>query len=502
MDYFNDPRKEASMAESINQARKEVQSAFDAALRWAETSENPSFGDFEQGLWSLLLALGRALVVLFLAHRVQRPRPTEYRYEGKQYRLDGERVSDLGTFFGKVAFSRPVGRRPDDGRAACDLPVDRELGLCSGFSLGVVTRVPWLAAQMAFASVRSTFQEIYEWAPSPRAVLRMVDAVGEHGRPFMEEAPAPEGDGEILVIQVDARGAPMISEEEHELRCRPHEGPSETSTSRQHRRQRRQARTRPRRTKGKKSKNSKCAVVGVLYTLKRTAKGVEGPINKRVYATFEGHEALFIWLRREADKRGYPRKRTVFLADGSEHIWQRQKRYFPEAEACVDWYHVVEYIWGAGECMFAEGSPELRAWVARQARSLRRGATKAVLDELRTMRRGIPKTGPGNKGKRKRLDDTIRYFQNNHGRMIYRELLRDDLDIGSGAVEGAVRNLIGMRLDGPGMRWSRQRSEMHLRCILLNGQWHEFCRYLATGRRVKLAAKPVPTIAHNAKKVA
>jgi hypothetical protein len=492
------------MAQSINEARKEVQSAFDAALRWAGTSEDPSFSDFEQGLWSRLLALGRALVVLFLTHRAQRPRPTEYRYEGKEYHLDGERVSDLGTLYGKVPFSRAVGRRVDDRRAACDLPVDRELGLCSGFSLGVVTGVTRLAVQMAFASVRSTFKEIYEWAPSPRAVLRMVDAVGEHGRRFMEKAPAPDGDGEILVIQVDARGAPMISEEEKERRCRPHERPDSTSTVRRHRRQLRKARIRPRRTKGKKSKNSKAAVVGIIYTLKRTTKGVEGPINKRVYATFEGHEALFIWLRREADKRGYPRKRTVFLADGSDHIWERQKRYFPEAQGCIDWYHLVEYLWGAGECLYPEGSPELCAWVARQARLLRRGATKAVLDGLRDMRCGIPKTGPGNKGKRKRLDDTIRYFQNNYSRMIYRELLRDDLDIGSGAVEGAVRNLIGMRLDGPGMRWSRQRSEMvlHLRCIFLNGQWAEFCRYLATGRRVKLAGKPVPTIAHNAKKAA
>jgi len=47
--------------------------------------------------------------------------------------------------------------------------------------------------------------------------------------------------------------------------------------------------------------------------------------------------------------------------------------------------------------------------------------------------------------------------------------------IRSQAVEGAVRNLVGMRLDGPGMRWSRDRAEhvLHLRCILLNGQWDQ-----------------------------
>ena len=39
-----------------------------------------------------------------------------------------------------------------------------------------------------------------------------------------------------------------------------------------------------RRTKGNKSKNAKVAVVGVLYTLKRTEKEFEGPIGKRVMA--------------------------------------------------------------------------------------------------------------------------------------------------------------------------------------------------------------------------
>ena len=48
-----------------------------------------------------------------------------------------------------------------------DLPIDRELGLCSGFTLGVVTGVARLAAQMAFASVRQTWREVYGWAPAP-----------------------------------------------------------------------------------------------------------------------------------------------------------------------------------------------------------------------------------------------------------------------------------------------------------------------------------------------
>jgi hypothetical protein len=492
------------MSLSIEQARKEVQSAFAEVMGLVDTPEPRAFAAFESRLWTAMLGLGRALVGLFLVRQAERPRPVEYRHEGRLYRLEDRRTSALGTRFGKVRFERPVGRDPEDRSSVADLPVDRELKLCSGFSLGVVVGITRLTAQMAFKVARDTYRDVYEWTPSPRAVLRMVDAVGERAREFLEQMAAPEDDGEVLFIQVDGRGAPMISEAEHERRSRPHEPRKAGSTRRKRRRLRRKERPKVRRTKGKKSKNAKVAVVGVLYTLQRTPDGIEGPIHKRIYATFESHRALFMWLRREADKRGYGRKRTVFLGDGSEHIWRLQQEYFPLAEACIDWYHVVEYLWSGGEAVHQEGSAELRAWVACQSRRLRLGSTGAVLAELRRRRAEIAKTGPGTKGKRKRLDQTIKYLVDNRSRLIYEKLRRDDLDIGSGAVEGAVRNLVGMRLDGPGMRWSRQRSEriLHLRCILLNEQWDEFAQYLARGRPVTLAAKPAPTIPHTAKKAA
>ncbi len=75
----------------------------------------------------------------------------------------------------------------------------------------------------------------------------------------------------------------------------------------------------------------------------------------------------------------------------------------------------------------------------------------------------------------------------------------NDLDIATGAVEGAVRNLVGLRLDGPGIRWGRERSElvMHLRCILLNGQWDDFRRLLEHSR-LKLAPQSAPGRPHDA----
>lgn len=100
-----------------------------------------------------------------------------------------------------------------------------------------------------------------------------------------------------------------------------------------------------------------------------------------------------------------------------------------------------------------------------------------------------------------RLVKTIKSCPTHQHRLRYAALRRDDLDLGTGAVEGAVRNLLGLRLDGPGMRWSRQRSErvLHLRCILLNGQWPQFVDHLESKGQLKLRSQPEAATPHLAK---
>lgn len=489
------------MASNLEQARNDVQAAFEAVRQLVDNDDPRELFEAEQETWTRLLALGRSLMALFLLRQASRPRAAEYLRDGVRFVVMPEaRSSEIGTRFGKVAFTRPVGRRNGRRKGACDLPVDRELGLCGGFSLGVVVGITRLCAQMAFAAARETFAQACEWMPSPRALLRMVDAVGDKARAFLESVAPPADDGEVLVVQVDGRGAPMINEREYKRRRQPRSA-DHPVLGRHARRQRRRTWSKKRRTKGKKSKNAKVAVVGVLYTLRPTLDGMEGPIAKRVYATFESHEALFIWLRREADKRGYGKKQTIFLADGCQHIWRLQQKYFPDAEACIDWFHVVEKVWAAGECLYGDGSSELRDWVAKQTARLRRDSAHLVLHELRGQLAAVPRTGPGSKGKRKRLRAVIRYFEKHLPRMNYGSLRRRDLDIATGAAEGAVRNLIAVRLDGPGMRWGRGRAEyvLHLRCILVNGLWNDFVSHLADAGDLTLAAQPQQARPYTAK---
>jgi len=139
--------------------------------------------------------------------------------------------------------------------------------------------------------------------------------------------------------------------------------------------------------------------------------------------------------------------------------------------------------------------------VNEQKKRLRSGSFDALMTELQVALEDTPLTGPGNKYRREVLAKTINHFDKNRRRMRYQRLRRLDLDIATGVVEGAVRHIVGMRFDGPGMRWGLDRLErlLHLRCILVNGQWDDFEKHLAAKQQLRLAAQPLPARTHDAK---
>jgi len=445
---------------SIDAARRGVEAALTDVRALADAADPDDVHGLEAALWPALLALGRALLALVLARRAPTGRARRGRGDGQ-----------LATRFGKVA-------------VACGAPLPR--GCAGGVTRGVAAELLHLCAHAPFATARRLFARFCGAAPGVRTTLRLVDAAGARAAAWLATAPPPalEPD-DVLVLQVDGRGAPMLRPPELARRCGPRDRPRARAA-------------RVRRTKGCKAKNSKLAVVGVLYVLRRRARdGRRVPVHKRLVATFAGHAALFDRLAAEARRWGYGARRTVFLADGSDHIWRLQQQHFPDAEPCVDWYHVAEKLWDAGGGAYAEGSAALRAWVAAQARHLRTGGLAQVLGELARRAAAVARTGPGTRGKRDRFAAATRYLTVHAARLPYAALERDGLDLGTGAVEGAVRQLVALRLDGPGMRWGRDRAEavVQLRCVVLNGLWDAF---VASWRDapLELAPRPAPARAY------
>jgi len=318
-------------------------------------------------------------------------------------------------------------------------------------------------------------------APSTEVIEKMVLGMGRHTAAFVEQAPAPEDDGEVLVIQLDGKGAPTATERELSRR-RKKRGRRKPAGSARHRGRQRRARhpRQPRRKKGDKSKNARMATMVVMYTLRRVGtRRLEGPLNVRHYASFAGKRHAFEVARRWADKRGFADdsgKLVQVLTDGDCDLRALCVEHFPNAEHTVDFYHVLEYVHQAGECFMAEGSKQLAAWFDDKRQQLLNDQAQSIVAELRQRLLAIPKTGPGNKGRRARLQQALFYIERRLPNIRYGSLRRRDLEIGTGAVEGAVKRIIAQRCDHGGMRWIRERVEavVQLRCIEINGQWDDF----------------------------
>ena len=105
---------------------------------------------------------------------------------------------------------------------------------------------------------------------------------------------------------------------------------------------------------------------------------------------------------------------------------------------------------------------------------LRRAAT--LVKRLQTLLKQVPMHGPGTKGRRQALKKLIGYLKPRLKMMQYRKWISEDLVIASGQVEGAVRHVVGERMDWPACvgYLNVPKALLHLRCIELNGDWENF----------------------------
>ena len=491
----------------------EAKAAFDDLLTYCVTCDAP-FWLFEKQLLVRVAVLGCCLIRLFLTARHERLDVRPYLQNGAYRPGDPYAERTLKTFYGEVTYGRQYFMARWGGGGL--FPLDRVLGLTRDrLTPWVMQWVARLATRMSFKAARLTCKAVLNWAPATETIEQVVLGMGREAAPFMRQLPAsspqhPEGD--VLVIEVDGKCPATATEEELAKRRgkrRPrHERSCTCGCQRPRGRTRRERRgSKKRRKRGDKSKNGREAVVVVMYTLKRSADGqLHGPRNKKLYATFAGRKAAAQWARAEATKRGFgpdTTKTVQIVLDGAKSLKGSLKLLFPKAIFTLDVCHVVEKLWALGRHYHKEGSTELAAWVEELKELVYGGHTKTLLKHLRRLRSEVPTRGPGTKGRRRALTKLIGYVQPRQRMMRYAHWMDQDLVIATGQVEGAVRHLVGERLDCSGMRWVRGKAEavLHLRCIELNGDWETFEAWfhrqtqnrLVKGERYKvLTNKPLP----------
>jgi hypothetical protein len=184
------------------------------------------------------------------------------------------------------------------------------------------------------------------------------------------------------------------------------------------------------------------------------------------YVTGLEEAQTFGWrLWDEALRRGVLTcEEVVVLGDGAHWIWNIAATHFPRATQIVDWYHASEYLWNAASAIWGESSPQRAAWAHGQLEALWAGKVAEVVRELEQWReRG------------EAVAVALSYYTTHQGRMDYASYRARGLQIGSGSVESACKQLVSARLKQAGMIWDAAGAEAvaAVRAWLKSERWEE-----------------------------
>ena len=486
--------------------RQQIHQRLDEIIAYCLHDSGPmSFLEFEKTLLGHLHALGCLLIQLFLRACHARLDLMTWT-QARGYRVaDADAERTLQTSCGEVTYARAY-LVPRRGGGPGVHPLDVALGLTrDGYSPLIIGWFCRLATRVSFHLASDLGAMFLGAAPPASAIEEWVLGLARPASEFLSDGPLPEGDGEVLVIEIDGKAVPTATEQELARRRGPRAHHPCGCRCQRHRGRANRKRRGPkeRRKKGDKSKNGRSATLVVMYTLRRGTDGrLHGPINKQVFGTFGPRKSALEWARAQATRRGFPPatdKVVQIVFDGETCLEQGCRELFRGAILTLDLRHAQEKLWEVGRLFHREGSAELTRWVGELEGLLYKGHARTLVRRLEQEYRGVSPHGPGTKQKRKVLSAVIGYLGARVKLMDYGRWREADLVIASGVVEGAARYVVGERLDSSGMRRIEERAEalLLLRCIEVNGDWEASTRWsqeqrseeLDRGRVVQIRSK-------------
>jgi len=193
----------------------------------------------------------------------------------------------------------------------------------------------------------------------------------------------------------------------------------------------------------------------------------------------------------------YVAHEVVIVADGGSGIWELLEELLPTTRfrkvvQILDWYHAASHLWKVGRALKGCKTEAQRKacidWVSPLLDAISEGKVADVLGRLRKLR---PKSETAKDEVRK----CIKYFKDHQKRMRYAWYRKQNMLIGSGAIESVHAWVIQARCRLPGMRWSVEGANamLRLRCAWASGRFDE---------EFAAAAKVAPTTDQNIKAAA
>jgi len=165
-------------------------------------------------------------------------------------------------------------------------------------------------------------------------------------------------------------------------------------------------------------------------------------------------------------------------ADGAKWIWEQAGKRLPKHNGkwCIDVYHVSQHLHQCARELLGEGKAA-RAWAGDRLLTALKENGPALIRRIESEASGEAEGS----ARRKSLDGLVKFLRPNHDRMWYRDRLAEGTPIGSGMIEGACKNTIGVRLKLNNARWRIRRAERigMLRCVDASNQWLNFWKVAA-----------------------
>ncbi len=177
-------------------------------------------------------------------------------------------------------------------------------------------------------------------------------------------------------------------------------------------------------------------------------RDLPAPAVRSVVAAVEEAQAFGDRCTAEAERLGLMDPATLsVLGDGAEWIWNLAERVFPGATGCLDVYHGVEHVANAARRVLGEGA-EAQAQAERGRTRLLQDGYWGVAEWIGELSGQFPAGGDG-----AALGEALNYFCGHQDRLPYALRLRRGQSIGSGLVEGSIKQLLNRRLKQTGARW-------------------------------------------------
>jgi hypothetical protein len=159
------------------------------------------------------------------------------------------------------------------------------------------------------------------------------------------------------------------------------------------------------------------------------------------------------------------------LGDGADWIWNLQQQHFSHADSLLDVFHGRGHVAEGVKAVFGADHDDAKKQAERGQERLLEDGYWGVTEWVGEMASHLPVGGDG-----AALGGMLNYFAGHQDRLNYALRLRRGQTIGSGLVEGTIKQLINLRMKQTGARWKLEHIGpfVELRALAAGPEWNDY----------------------------